>query len=469
MHHQPMTERHAFGQDRIAIVGGGLSGAAVLLALLQQQRPADVTVYEPEPEIGPGLAYGAAAPWHLLNVVATRASLMADDPDHLWRWARCHGPALGWPSLFLAGPDDYLPRRLFGHYVSALLRDAQRGNPSLRLRHRRVAVLDIQALAGGFRLSTADGVVEAFDTVILATGAPTATKSSLGGALQHGLWIDDPWDLPRLAAIPADGTVLILGTALTMADTVLSLQQQGHRGRIIAVSRRGIVPPSRCEMLPLDTDFSGTDGRFSLLLRRLRESIAQHGAGAWQGVFEGLRPVTNDLWQTLPAAAQQRFFRHLRSFWDAHRFRMPPSTAVTLETLRAQGHLDIIKGRLDSISADGAGQRVTIRHPSGVTTDYLVAALIDCTGPRQCGENWAARLIGQMLDRGLLRPHASGLGVDATRDGVALNVSGRPVSGLLLIGPPLRGLLLESTAIVDLRKQAEARAALVMAPRRMAV
>ncbi len=447
---------------RIAVIGGGLSGALVSLALLREAAPADIVIYEPAAEIGPGLAYGAAAPWHLLNVIATRASLYKDNPDHWWRWAREHGPRLGWPDTAAATGADYLPRRLFGHYVVAELDSARQHRKDLRLVHHRSAAADIVLRDDAFVVTDADGSVAHFDAVVLATGAPVTPKLDLPGlseARMQGWWFDNPWDLTALARIAPDEPVLILGSALTMADAVLTLDRQGHRGPIHVLSRHGIVPVARHEQPVLPTGISRDDSVLSLshLLQRLRRAVHIHGSARWQGVFEGLRNSTNDLWVALPPETQQRFMRHLKGLWDAHRFRMPPTTAARLDELRQRGQLQFHKGSLQQLRGQGEGIAVQYR-PRGTSRReaLTVSAIIDCTGPWQPETDWAGRLQGRLRASGLLTAAPCGVGYAATPQGAVCNAAGKIVDGFYLIGPVLRGPLLETTAISELRGQADA-------------
>ena len=52
----------------------------------------------------------------------------------------------------------------------------------------------------------------------------------------------DPWAADALTGIDPDAPVLLLGTGLTMVDIALKLAEEGHRGPMLAVSRRGLLP-----------------------------------------------------------------------------------------------------------------------------------------------------------------------------------------------------------------------------------
>jgi uncharacterized NAD(P)/FAD-binding protein YdhS len=59
-----------------------------------------------------------------------------------------------------------------------------------------------------------------------------------------------------------------------------------------------------------------------------------------------------------------------------------------------------------------------------------------------------------LFSAGLARPDAIGLGIDAMSDGRVLSRAGNPNDLLLTLGPPLRGLWYETTAIPEIRAQA---------------
>ena len=78
----------------IAVIGGGASGALIAAHVLKcADDDVHLTLIEPRPQIGRGLAYATENESHRLNVRASNMSAFPDDPDHFWRWLRASGHA----------------------------------------------------------------------------------------------------------------------------------------------------------------------------------------------------------------------------------------------------------------------------------------------------------------------------------------------------------------------------------------
>ena len=105
---------------RIAIVGGGATGALAAIHLVRRfdASRADIVLIEPSPAIGRGLAYSTRDPGHLLNVRVANMSAFADEPDHLFDWLRERGADSGvdCPTQFC-----FIPRSTYGDYIGELV------------------------------------------------------------------------------------------------------------------------------------------------------------------------------------------------------------------------------------------------------------------------------------------------------------------------------------------------------------
>lgn len=440
------------GRDlSIGIIGGGLSGALVAVALLRQAEiPVEITIYEPAARLGAGLAYGAAGPKHLMNAAAARVSL-SDDADEFRAFAAANGPRLGWPALVEARSDDYLPRQLFAEYVSTTVEQAvRRAGPGKSLLHRRARVLGMARAADEFVLRLGAGATARHDLIVLATGNTPAMPRINGfeEARRQGLVASDPWSRTLTDGLGPEAPVLLLGSGLTMADAVVSLVTQGHRGPLYVLSRRGLVPEARRQAaepaMPLD--IADPPARASQMLAVIRRKIGRHAADDWQPAFEALRPLVKQFWARLDDTERRRLWRHMRPYYDAHRFRMPPSTAALIARLRQDGRLTVLAGQVEGIEAQWDGARVTWRPRGGGEAAALDAArVINCIGLASGPE--ADPLLRRLLRQGLVRPGCGGNGLDADE-------AGRLGPGLFAIGPLLRGNTLDPTVIVEIREQA---------------
>ena len=423
----------------VAIIGGGFSGA-MLAARLAEQGVASCLI-DRSGCFGTGVAYSTRLDAHVLNVRAGRMSAVEDRPDDFTRWLAVHHPGH-------ANPDGFAPRRLYGLYLEHRLISVEVTCPGLITRvagdadaveHRAVRLTD------GRRIEA--------DAVVIATGNPAPKTADPARAGESDRLIGDPWAPDAMHGIGPEDDVLVLGTGLTMVDVVLGLQARGWRGRAIALSRRGLIPRAHGagHDAPITPGETLTSGPMS---RRLAEGRRQAAADGWRGVMEGLRPMTATLWVDADDAARSRFLRHLRPWWDVHRHRIAAEIAAAVDTLKAEGRLVVVAGRVRRIQDSPAGVTIDWTPRGASEAAPLIGHwLIDCTGP---GHDPAIDpLTGPLLASGRARPGPMGLGLDLDADGRVLGANGVADSGLFVLGPPARAAFWETVAVPDIRKRIE--------------
>ena len=142
------------------------------------------------------------------------------------------------------------------------------------------------------------------DQVILATGHSRPDSDPSG--LLTGAWDAIPETDP-------DGRVLIIGTGLSMIDQALSLLAQGHRGEIVALSRRGFLPREHGPAVPLILSVADVPlgAPVSALFRWARQLARQAEAqgGSWRDAIDAIRPHVRRLWTGLSTEQRARFLR----------------------------------------------------------------------------------------------------------------------------------------------------------------
>ncbi len=434
---------------KIVIIGGGFSGTALATALLRH-GPGDLTIHliEPRSQPGWGIAYGGAEPWHILNVPAERMSPWDDAPDDFWQWAKAHGPGLGWPQVASAGRQSYLPRRLFGHYVQTRFEEARQSSaitsgPVVHV-HQDVAT-GLTRDGGLFSVALAGGTVLQADQVVLATGfQPPGWPFEVESASFR--LIRDPWGTGALDGIGRNDSVLLVGVGLTMIDMVYSLAERGHRGKVTAVSRHGLLPRIHgvVEATPFLLDDGDPAQGIVYCLRKLRRAIAL-GQADWRGAMDGLRPRIDQLWAALSPVEQDRYRRHLRPFWEVHRHRMPTESADLLLRQQVLGRLEIKSLRIQKVRAS--------EHDVQVNGTHSFAHLINCTPPAAPLGKEASPLAQSLLATGAVRPDRTGAGFDIEPDGALRDAQGLPVPGFFTLGPPRRGHAQETTAVPHIKNQ----------------
>jgi len=439
----------------VVVVGGGASGTLLATQLLRNARgPLRVALVERSERVGPGLAYSTESASHLLNVPAGRMSAFPEDSEHFLRWVRRAAPE--------TGPGDFVQRRRYGRYLESVLREAREGvAPGIHLDTVAGEVVSVSHSGHGARVTLAGGTVLQTRTVVLAVG--NALPADLP-VKDHGLYaspryVRSPWLPGALHHIQPHHSVLLIGTGLTMVDTVLSLAERNHEGRIHAVSRHGLLPRVHRLGVPAGRALEfPRPVRTRALLRALRHEVREAPEGAdWRGVMDALRPQTATLWGELGEPERRRFLRHLRAYWDVHRHRMAPEVNETVAQLQRVGLLRIHAGRVRGFLPTGP-EWVEVRvQPRGLGWEgtFRVQHVINCTGP-DCSIARGHPLLRGLLEAGLVRADGLGLGLATDASGALLDATGEASEVLFTLGPLRRGELWESTAVPEIRTQAAA-------------
>ena len=459
----------------VVIIGGGYSGVACAVHLARAARePLEITIVEPRPELGRGIAHSAKDPDHRLNAPTQIHCLYPDDMDHFAAW--CDAKAVGQrdPDA-LDGERLYARRWDFGTYIGEQLAAHRAGNPSdSTITHRQAAAVDIAKQGKGWAVSLDDGGQLTADAVILTTSnAPPSVPPPFRGEVEgHTAFFRDPWDIDALGRIAADARILIVGTGLTMADVVTTLMRDGPARRIAAVSRRGLLPARQRKEPPDETllealtrkpskfvDRHGKPDRLLDVFRALRGDIAASAEQGreWHIAFDDLRDAASEVWPALPRTEQARFMRHLRPWYETHRFRLPPQNAEAMDRGVREGRLEFHAADIVGAQVSGNCVDVSLKPRRTIRVeDTLYDAVVNCTGPVNVVSAGGNPLLHSLIEGGLALANPFGLGLEVDDDCRVRGRNGSTAKTLYAVGPLTRGRFGESNGVPFIMLQAVA-------------
>jgi len=388
--------------------------------------------------MGKGVAYSTTEGVHLLNVPAERMSAISGEPSHFAdRYEAEGGSRLG-----------FAERRFFANYLGTVLDEAV---ASGRTELVEATAVSSSRNGSGWHIRFDDGSSVAAEALVLAIGNQ---EPDLLAPFAHAgpHFIDNPWGLDARAAVKdlasSGGAVLMVGTGLTMVDLALSLDAAGHKGTIVALSRRGLAPRAHADTTPAPVERDEIPmGSVLGLLRWLRRRSAQVG---WRAAIDSLRPHSHALWQSLDLDQQVRFLRHARPWWDVHRHRIAPEVGSTIAGLVADGRLEIVAGKLISARPTSDGLEVQFRRrrsPKSEARTFFYA--FNCTGPLHSISRTKNPLVRSLLDAGVVRPDRLGIGLE-------VDEASRAGERTWALGPLSKGRYWEIIAVPDIREQAAA-------------
>lgn len=452
----------------VAIIGAGAAGTYTAIHLLRSTGVTiDVVLFDGTGTFGPGIAYSTRDDAHVLNVPAGKLSAFSDDPDHFVNWARGHHAEVK--------RGSYLPRSRYGQYLVEELAAAEAvahdtGSTLRRVTGRAIAiergeVQDAVVLEDGERISA--------DAIVLALGMQDATLPDVLDVDVPGVYAS-PWAPGALDNIAEGEHVLLVGSSLTAVDAALSCVNDAEDVQVTMLSRTGkmslvhlrgtdaddLRPPAPAPVWPEGVLTAAT------VVNVFCQSVADAARDGfeWQDVLDAARPRTQQVWQAMPPEERRRFLAMYEREWAIRRHRMAPEVGERLRSALDDGSITRIAGTLVSIDASGApALEATLQLTEGGDPIALTCdRIITCAGFAEAIDATTDPLLIDLLASGRICADALGISMRGDEFGRVIDASGDAETSLYALGAARRGELWETTALAEIREQAEAIAGVIV-------
>ena len=440
----------------ITVIGAGLSGTLLTMNLLQQAGNDSVHIKlidrRSEQDLGP--AYSTDEDY-LLNVPVEMMGAFSQDPEHFLRWAQERGVS--------AEKGDYLPRKLYRKYIQAMLQkagDGKKENVTLeRIRGEAEDITISDGQAHVFIRGNGDFIT---DKVVLALGnsPPKHPRTKSQAFIKDKRYFQNPWRVDIFKDLSPNCKIFFIGSGQTMVDLATGLHKKGHKGKMVAISRRGFLPLSQKKVDPYPSFFDELQEHSQILpifriVRKHLEIASEKGLDP-RAVIDSLRPHTIAIWMKLLPAEKRRFLRHVFRYWEIIRSRIPSESEKIIRELQASGQLKILTGKiLDIIPTENALTMQYVSRDSAVKETESADMIINCVGPNLDYDQIDEPLIKNLIQKKLIHADPTHLGINALPDGSVLKDDAVPSDMLLTIGLTLKGIVWEALATPEIRVQAE--------------
>ena len=412
----------------VLIVGGGASGILVATNLLRHAKDqTSIVVADPRFPLGRGIAYSAQDPSHVLNVPAGRMSMFVDDPNHFVNWSQ-------------SDKNYFAPRMNYGDYLAQTYMHFNENSAVATSEHVQLSVNHLEKTKDGWSATLSDEVHKSFDAVVIALGHGKAFALSASISSSKN-YIEDAW---RDNYQISDGVLLGIGTGLTFVDHALSHLRKSDKNSVIGISRNGLLPqshlPNRAEPLPVDAYARTTPDA----VRKFIES-----SNDWRAAQDGIRHELPEIWHAWDDEKKNKFLKEQLRWWNVHRHRLSPEIGQEIQDMIAIGRLRIIATEL--ISIDDSDERSIAHFADG--TSLAVNSVLNCLGYQTVGDEG---LLGSLFKSGVASLGPLNLGLITNfPDYQVVAKNGEVHKNLFALGPILFGERFETTAIPEIRVQAD--------------
>ncbi|HLT23834.1 MAG TPA: FAD/NAD(P)-binding protein [Ignavibacteria bacterium] len=457
-------------KKKIAIIGAGFCGLMTAIHLIRNaENPVEITLINDKYTFGKGIAYSTTSRSHLLNVPAAKMSCIPSNPDNFLDWLHEREPYSRIDRDMLG--KMFVPRMDYGNYLLHIWTETFANKKDfVNVNIIGTYADDIEYNGTLYKIILTDGQSLETDYVVLATGNETPANPRIINEdfYSQPEYFANPWKSEAVSNLSGEGDILIIGSGLTMADTVLSLRENGFKNKIYCITRSGYnVLPHRHGGMAYSGLLEEIEEPFEIeklfsLFRKHIKRMREFGLSA-EPVIDSIRPITQKIWQKLTIEDKKKFLYHLKHYWNVARHRLPTHVADEIQKLRLNRKLIIYRGRVIDINKEGSDISVRfLRKRDRSENTLTVTRIINCSGPIYDITQTSNTLLKNLFSGGLIQPDELDLGLRTDTHGALINSQNKISGSFYTLGGNLRGLLWETTAVPELRVQAEKLAQLLI-------
>lgn len=423
-----------------------------------------------------GIAFGrTGTTWdHMLNIQAGRITFGRERPEDFLEWANDGADRSSWPlrwKYHVFSVSCVVPRRIYGQYLKERLqRFAGEASPTVTLTELSGEAIDIDTGADGYVVKYVeagpDGRTRPLhcDFVVFATGHLEPVYKPFFHRIQDSeRFMTDPYAAGAravFASIDPQETVLIAGSALSAFDTVVSLVNAGHRGKIVIASRGGHLhgtypadhqhdiwtvrrPPFLdAETLTPDDVVAGVKAEYAYL----RDTFGVDGDEQVfaERVMKAWEPYVIELTARLNDAEVRTLLDRYKSFIVTNRTSTVPEIGnVVRNRMRgfngAPATITVVAAEIDDMRpiADGTQIRVSFSDHD----DLVVDRVVNCLGNDTVYDHVRRPLWSRIVQRRrLAQPHRkTHRGIEVGEHGELVAPDGTVAERLFCVGPTRQG------------------------------
>lgn len=389
---------------KIAIIGMGIAGISALREWTKQQAkdPAiEITLFGDKKTFGRGMPYQKDDPILIMNQPAELATIVPERKDDFVDWLKNtqgeENPRYG-----------YYPRPLFGQYLYERM-DVWRKQSHAKVVKEKVKKIEYLPNQQ-FRVQSAS-MTKDFDVVHLGIGI--APYSDYYGLIEHPHFIVNPFPVrEKLAAIPKDARVGVLGTGLTSIDILryfaerrpdIQLSFFSHSGRFktargetisyeyqyfteenikqAKAKNNGFIPlTTYFDWFKKEAAYQGVHVSKDWFNQSFgsKEGVRKdleypHEIGVVQTLILGMDRFLTEIWMALTDADKAKFFDDYQKKWDKIRSSFPVESGEILVALWDANKINVFADVKDVVQKEEAFEFI-LENEAAQSVDYIVNA-----------------------------------------------------------------------------------------------